>query len=134
MSNADVPKLEPSEFRLLRDLIGYTQVDVAEAGVAAGARTVANWDTLHSPSPQATAWLLEQKELFATRLREALEAPLETQVDDNDDEVVLLKRYETEYDLHADHPEYARVRHYDAHLRALCAVLASRGVAYRIIT
>lgn len=134
MSNADVPKMEPSEFRLLRDLIGYTQVDVADAGVAAGPRTVANWDAVHSPSPQATAWLLEQKELFASRLREALEAPMVTQTDENGEAVVLLKRYETDEALHADHPEYARVRHYDAHLRAVAAVLASRGVAYRIIT
>lgn len=134
MSNADLPKIEPVEFKFLRDLIGYTQTDIAEAGVAFGARTVANWDALRSPSPQATAWILEQKELFATRLREALEAPQVTQIDENGDAVVLLKRFTTDEALHADHPEYARVRHYDAHLRAVAAVLASRGVAYRIIT
>lgn len=129
-ATSDMP---PAEFRFYRDMLGYTQADVAKATGMATLRPVAAWDTERNPNADAAAFIRTKLEQLNTHVTTTLNNPLPTRITDEGDTIVELRRFTDDATLHQHHPEYAHVRHYDAYLRALAAVLAARGIRYRII-
>ena len=98
--------MSPTEFKFLRDLMGFTQSDVAGYVGVSSPRVVASWDASRNPSQPAAQWITEQKEFFASNLQKTLNAALPTTIDEDGNSVVQLRRYTSDEQLHEAQPGY----------------------------
>lgn len=125
--------MNPAQFRFYRDYLGLTQQDVADALGLSHVRTVAAWDSERNPSIEAAQFIHERMAQARSQLTTAVRA-LNRASTEHDGATVELRRYTTEDALHREHPEFERVRHYDAHLAHVAAALIAGGATIRIIT
>lgn len=126
--------MTPAEFRFYRDYLGLTQRDIAEELGMSSVRPVAAWEAERNPSTDAAEFIRAQLSKFNDRLATSLGSALPARTTPEGKSIIELRRYLDDDSLQNAHPQFHRVRHYDAHLRALMAVLASRGIPVSIVS
>lgn len=126
--------MTPAQFRFYRDYLGLTQLDIADELGMSSVRPVAAWEAERNPSADAAEFIRAQLSEFNDRLTMALGSALPARTTPEGESVIELRRYHDDESLQNDHPEFRRVRHHDAHLRALMAVLTSRGIPVHIVS